>query len=51
VFDDDKLLTQEIRRNFRKLGGDGVLKPAVAGNLQTAQHNIILGLNIPNYPE
>ena len=51
VFDDDKLLTQGIRGNFQKRGGDGVLKPTITNNLQKAQHNIILGLNIPNYPQ
>jgi protocatechuate 3,4-dioxygenase, beta subunit len=51
VFDNDKLLTDEARRHFQKRGGDGVLKITTSDNLQVAQHDIILGLNIPDYPE
>jgi len=32
-------------------GGSGILRVLVSGDLQIAEHNIILGLNIPNYPE
>ncbi len=51
VFDDDKLLTSEKRKNTDKRGGSGILKIHISGNLQIAEHNIILGLNIPNYPQ
>ncbi len=50
VFDDDKLLTKEKRRFAENRGGSGVLRVLVSGDLQIAEHNIILGLNIPNYP-
>lgn len=50
VFDDDKLLTSEKRRALENRGGSGVLRVLVSGDLQIAEHNIILGLNIPNYP-
>ncbi len=51
VFDDDKLLTGEKRRRLENRGGSGILRLFNKGDLQIAEHNIILGLNIPNYPE
>jgi len=51
VFDDDKLLTGEKRKAMENRGGSGILRVLVSGELQIAEHNIILGLNIPNYPE
>jgi protocatechuate 3,4-dioxygenase, beta subunit len=50
VFDDDKLLTTEKRKALENRGGSGILKVLESGDLQIAEHNIILGLNIPNYP-
>lgn len=50
VFDDDIKLTTEKRRSQKNRGGSGVLRPLMSGELQVAEHNIILGLNIPNYP-
>ncbi len=51
VFDDDKLLTGEKRKKLPNRGGSGILRVLENGNLQIAEHNIILGLNIPNYPD
>lgn len=51
VFDDDKFLTGEKRRALKNRGGNGILRVLISGDLQIAEHNIILGLNIPNYPE
>ncbi len=51
VFDDDKLLKREKRKALENRGGSGVLRVLISGNLQIAEHNIILGLNIPNYPD
>lgn len=51
VFDDDKLLTGAKRKKLQNRGGSGVLRVLVKDDLQIAEHNIILGLNIPNYPE
>ncbi len=51
VFDDDKLLTGDKRKAFENRGGSGVLRVLISGDLQIAEHNIILGLNIPDYPE
>ncbi|MBL0152987.1 MAG: intradiol ring-cleavage dioxygenase [Chitinophagaceae bacterium] len=50
VFDDDKLLTSEKRKRMENRGGSGVLRVLKQGDLQIAEHNIVLGLNIPNYP-
>ncbi|WP_223034307.1 dioxygenase family protein [Hanstruepera marina] len=50
VFDDDPFLTQRQRQNMRNRGGSGILKTTQEGDLQVAKHDIILGLNIPNYP-
>lgn len=51
VFDDDKLLTGIKRKAFENRGGSGVLRVLISGELQIAEHNIICGLNIPDYPE
>ena len=51
VFDDDVLLTGAKRKAMENRGGSGVLRVLEKGELQIAEHNIILGLNIPNYPE
>lgn len=51
VFDDDKLLTPEKRKILENRGGSGILSVQNSDGLQISEHNIILGLNIPNYPE
>jgi len=51
VFDDDKLLTAEKRKALENRGGSGIMSVVLSGEMQVAKHNIILGLNIPNYPE
>ncbi len=51
VFDDDILLTSKKRKAMQNRGGSGVLRILVDKEMQVAEHNIILGLNIPNYPE
>ncbi|MEO6151063.1 MAG: hypothetical protein ABIN95_01060 [Mucilaginibacter sp.] len=51
VFDDDRLLTGAKRRALENRGGSGVLRVLQSGDIQVAEHNIILGLNIPNYPQ
>jgi len=50
VFDDDRLLTGAKRKRLSNRGGSGVLRPLLGEGMQVAEHNIILGLNIPNYP-
>jgi protocatechuate 3,4-dioxygenase beta subunit len=51
VFDDDKLLTGDKRKKLENRGGSGILRLFKKGELRIAEHNIILGLHIPNYPE
>ncbi len=51
VFDDDILLTGAKRKALENRGGSGVLRVLISGDLQIAEHNIILGLNIPDYPD
>lgn len=51
VFDDDKLLTTAKRNALENRGGSGILSVLNSGDLKVAKHNIILGLNIPNYPD
>ncbi len=50
VFDDDPLLTKEKRRAMEDRGGSGILRVLVQGDLQIAEHDIVLGLNIPGHP-
>jgi len=51
VFDDDTLLTGKKRKLLENRGGSGILRVLIDKHMQVAEHNIILGLNIPNYPE
>ena len=51
VFDDDMLLTAAKRKRMENRGGSGILRMLKKGELQVAEHNIILGLNIPGYPK
>ncbi len=51
VFDDDALLTAQRRKQLENRGGSGILRPFTSGDVQVAEHNIVLGLNIPNYPQ
>lgn len=50
VFDDDPLLTAEKRRSMSNRGGSGVVRLQERNGILVAEHNITLGLNIPNYP-
>lgn len=51
VFDDDTLLEGNKRKALENRGGSGILRVLISDDIQIAEHNIILGLNIPNYPE
>ncbi len=51
-FDDDKLLIPHFKKYPQEnRGGSGVVRVLLKGSLQIAEHDIILGLNIPNYPK
>lgn len=53
VFDDDPLLLPYRKKHpvAAPRCGSGTLRVLLKDGLQTAEHKIILGLNIPNYPE
>jgi protocatechuate 3,4-dioxygenase beta subunit len=51
VFEGDPLLTKTKRKNYKGRGGSGILTTSLKGDLQVVEHDIILGLNIPNYPK
>ena len=50
VFDDDPLLTPAERKKPERRGGSGVLRLREQSDIHVAEHDIVLGLNIPNYP-
>ncbi len=50
VFDDDSLLPSEERIKTRPVGGSGVLKTTLKNGMLRARRNIILGLNVADYP-
>jgi protocatechuate 3,4-dioxygenase beta subunit len=50
LFDDDPLLTTEKRKQQPKHGGNGILTLTMKDGMLTGTRDIILGLNIPNYP-
>lgn len=52
VFDDDKLLTSVYRKKMENRAGSGVVRLVKKeDSLFVGERNIILGLNIPDYPE
>ncbi|UKJ07025.1 intradiol ring-cleavage dioxygenase [Solitalea lacus] len=52
-FDDDRLLLPYIKKrpSEKPRGGSGIVRVVLKDSLQIAEHDIILGLNIPNYPK
>ncbi|RDC55250.1 intradiol ring-cleavage dioxygenase [Pedobacter chinensis] len=51
-FDDDKLLIPHFKKYPQEnRGGSGVVRILLKDSLQIAEHDIILGLNIPEYPK
>jgi len=50
TFNDDKFLTSEKRKALENRGGSGILTVTTTGSLQIAEHDIVLGLHIPDYP-
>lgn len=48
VFADDPLVAKVS--NFENRGGSGILKVRKSAGLSVADHDIVLGLNIPGYP-
>lgn len=51
-FDDDPLLIPHFKKYPQEnRGGSGIVRVLLKDSLQIAEHDIILGLNIPNYPK
>ncbi|MFK8103397.1 MAG: intradiol ring-cleavage dioxygenase [Saprospiraceae bacterium] len=50
IFEADPLLTEVRRNGLANRGGSGILRLKKTGSLWTAKRDLILGLNIPNYP-
>lgn len=51
VFDDDKLVNTSYRKKMENRCGSGVLRLVKKGDLAIGERDIILGLNIPDYPK
>jgi protocatechuate 3,4-dioxygenase beta subunit len=52
LFDDDKLLGADARARQLRRGGDGILKLTMGTDgIVYAHHDIILGMNIPDYEQ
>jgi protocatechuate 3,4-dioxygenase, beta subunit len=51
VFDDDPLLPDKERNRAQPVGGNGVLKTIMKDGMLRATRNIILGLNVRDYPK
>lgn len=50
-FDDDPFLTKAERRKRSNRGGSGIIQLSKEDGILSAKRDIILGLNIPNYPK
>lgn len=51
VFGDDPLLPDKERNRSKPVGGNGVLKTEMRDGMLRATRNIILGLNVADYPK
>ncbi|WP_299819881.1 intradiol ring-cleavage dioxygenase [uncultured Pontibacter sp.] len=51
VFEDDPLLTSQERNQFNNIGGSSIVKPRLLHDVQYVNRDIILGLNVKDYPE
>ena len=49
LFESDPTLTEDIKKSEKNRGGSGIVKLEKENGIWTANRNIILGLNIPNY--
>ena len=50
VFDDDRLVNLAYRKKMENRAGTGVVRLVQQGDMHVGERNIILGLNIPEYP-
>ncbi len=51
MFDDDPLITADVKAKVTKRGGMGIVKLYNEDGILVGRRNIILGLNIPDYPK
>jgi protocatechuate 3,4-dioxygenase beta subunit len=51
LFDDDPLLTSKERDRANPVGGNGIIKPVLKDGIFHATRDIILGLNVADYPK
>ena len=51
LFEDDPNLTGEHRKHLKGRGGNGILQTKWINGMQVARRDIILGKNIPGYPD
>jgi len=51
LFDDDPLLPSKERNKTNAVGGNGVLKTIMKDGMLRAKRNIVLGMNVSNYPK
>ena len=51
VFDNDPLLPAAERSRSKPVGGSGLLKPVIKDGILEAKRDIILGLNVKQYPK
>lgn len=52
VFDDDKLLINYLKKYpMQYRCGSGIVRILLNDEVQVAEHDLVLGLNIPNYPK
>jgi protocatechuate 3,4-dioxygenase, beta subunit len=50
LFNDDPVLTLEERNKQEKRGGSGIISVEKKDGVLYGTRNIVLGLNVPNYP-
>ncbi|MBL7764567.1 MAG: hypothetical protein JNJ58_00605 [Chitinophagaceae bacterium] len=50
IFEDDVYLSSDYRKHLKNIGGSGLLKVIIPGDIQFIHHDVILGLNVKNYP-
>ncbi len=51
LFNDDPLLPDDEKNKINPVGGNGVLKTVFVNGVLHAERNIILGLNVKDYPK
>ncbi len=49
LFESDPTLTEKVKQSVKKRGGSGIVRLEMKNGIWTANRDIILGLNIPDY--